>query len=214
MPGVVHLVDDDESYLTAMKRRLSLAGYEVSTYGSATELLDRLPNANQPSCILLDVRMPDLAGPELQSRLNGVGSTVPIVFLTGHADVPTTVKAIKAGAHDFLVKPVSSEDLLPVIERALSSHAAAREDQRRQDMLSKRLDRLTPREREVFERVVRGKMNKQIAHELGTTERTIKAHRHKVMEKMQVQSVAELVTIAGQLRASRQGANYLMQEES
>jgi FixJ family two-component response regulator len=199
MPAVVHVVDDDESFLRAMKRRLSLAGYEVSTYCSAQLLLDHLPKEDGPSCILLDVRMPDLQGPEVQARLNVIGSTVPIVFLTGFADVPTSVKAIKAGARDFLVKPVSAENLLSVIEQALSHHTAARKEHDREDTLRKRMARLTPREREVFERVVKGRINKQIAHELGTSERTIKAHRHSVMEKMAVQSLAELVMLAGRM---------------
>jgi FixJ family two-component response regulator len=195
LPGAVHVVDDDESFLRAMKRRLSLAGYEVSTYCSAQLLLDHVANEDRPSCILLDVRMPDLQGPEVQARLNEIGSTVPIIFLTGYADVPTSVKAIKAGAQDFLVKPVSAENLLSVIEQALSHHAVAREQHRRDDAFRKRMARLTPREREVFERVVKGMINKQIAYELGTTERTIKAHRHNVMEKMAVQSLAELVIL-------------------
>jgi FixJ family two-component response regulator len=204
MPGVVHVVDDDESFLRATKRRLSLAGYEVLTHSSARTLLDHLPNEEQPSCILLDVRLPDLRGPEVQARLNEVGSTVPVVFLTGYADVPTSVKAIKAGAQDFLVKPVSAENLLLVIEQALSHHAAEREKRDMDNTFRRRMARLTPREREVFERVVKGRLNKQIAYELGTTERTIKAHRHNVMDKMNVQSLAELVMLAGRLGSERQ----------
>jgi FixJ family two-component response regulator len=132
----------------------------------------------------------------LQERLGQIGSVLPIVFLTGHGDIPTSVRTIKAGAEDFLTKPVSSEDLLDAIEKALAHHEALLSQRERLDAMRERIASLTPREREVFELVVRGKINKQIAFALGTTERTIKAHRHSVMEKMQVQSLAELVSIA------------------
>ena len=122
MPGVVHVVDDDASFRTAIERRLKKAGYEVATYPSAQHLLDRLPDQRGPGCILLDVRIPGLSGPELQGRLNELGSALPIVFLTGYADVPTTVQAIKAGADDFLTKPVSSDQLLRTIQRAMAHH--------------------------------------------------------------------------------------------
>jgi FixJ family two-component response regulator len=199
MPGRVHVVDDDASFRTAIERRLTLAGYEVATYPSAQQLLDSRPDESEPSCILLDVRIPGLSGPELQGRLNALGSTVPIVFLTGYADTPTTVRAIKAGAEDFLTKPVESEALLGAIERAMARHAVTRSEQRRLDEMLALLAALTRRERQVFGLVVRGKLNKQIAHELGTTERTVKAHRHQVMEKMKVRSLAELVRMAEQL---------------
>ena len=122
MSGFVHVVDDDASFRTAIERRLKKAGYGVATYSSAQQLLDRLPNENEPGCILLDVRIPGLSGPALQVRLGELGSTLPIVFLTGYADVQITVKAIKAGAEDVLTKPVSSEQLLDAIERALAHH--------------------------------------------------------------------------------------------
>jgi RNA polymerase sigma factor (sigma-70 family) len=199
MPGIVHIVDDDASFLTAMERRLKVAGYDVVTYPSALQLLDRLPKENEPCCILLDVQIPDVSGPDLQDRLGKLGSTLPIVFLTGHADVPTTVRAIKAGAEDFLTKPVSSEQLLHAIERAMAHHAASRHHKKSLDVFRDLLASLTPRERQVFERVVQGRINKQIAHQLGATERTIKAHRQRVMEKMKVQTLAELVSIAERL---------------
>jgi FixJ family two-component response regulator len=199
MLGRVHVVDDDASFRTAIERRLTLAGYEVATYPSAQQLLDFPPDENEPGCILLDVRIPGLSGPELQGRLNALGSTLPIVFLTGYADTPTTVRAIKAGAEDFLTKPVESEELLEAIERALARHAATRTEHHRLEEMRTLLAALTARERQVFGLVVRGKLNKQIAHELGTTERTIKAHRHQVMEKMKVQSLAELVRMAERL---------------
>ena len=199
MPGRVHVVDDDASFRTAIERRLTLAGYEVATYPSAQQLLDCPPDESEPGCILLDVRIPGLSGPELQGRLSELGSTLPIVFLTGHADTPTTVRAIKAGAEDFLTKPVESKELLGAIERAMARHAIKRGEQHRLEEMRMLLAALTARERQVFGLVVRGKLNKQIAHELGTTERTIKAHRHQVMEKMKVQSLAELVRMAERL---------------
>jgi FixJ family two-component response regulator len=199
LPQTVYVVDDDASFRTAIERRLKKAGYEVATYPSAQHLLDRLPDDHEPGCILLDVQMPGLSGPELQNCLSKLNSTLPIVFLTGHADTRTTVQTIKAGADDFLTKPVSSEDLLKAIERALACHKAARNRRNMLDVTRNRIAAFTPRERQVFELIVRGKINKQIAHELGTTERTIKAHRQQVMEKAEVQSLAELVSIAEHL---------------
>ena len=199
MAQTIHVVDDDSSFRTAVERRLKQAGYAVATYTSAQQLLDNLPDEDQQGCILLDVRIPDLSGPELQDRLAMIGSTLPIVFLTGYADVPTTVRTIKAGAEDFLTKPVSSEQLLRAIEQAIAHHEASRDARRKLDALRELLATLTPRERQVFDRVVQGRINKQIARQLGATERTIKAHRHRVMEKMKVQSLAELVSIAERL---------------
>ncbi|MHB8270741.1 response regulator transcription factor [Bradyrhizobium sp.] len=199
MPGIVHVVDDDASFRTAIERRLKKAGYEVATYSSAQQLLERLPDENTSGCILLDVQIPGLSGPELQARLNALGCSLPIVFLTGHADIQTTVKTIKAGAQDFLTKPVSSDQLLGAIERALAQYEIARAQRNRLDAMRAQIAAFTPRERQVFELMVRGKINKQIAHELGTTERTIKAHRQQVMEKAKVQSLAELVSIAEKL---------------
>jgi RNA polymerase sigma factor (sigma-70 family) len=196
LPGLVHIVDDDASFRTAIERRLKKAGYEVATYPSAQHFLDRLPNESELGCILLDVRIPGLSGPELQARLSDLGSTLPIVFLTGYAEVQTTVRAIKAGAEDVLTKPVSSQELLGAIERALARHQVTRSQRNKLDVVRAHIAKLTPREREVFELVIRGKTNKQVANLLGATERTIKAHRHQVMEKMQVQSLAELVSIA------------------
>jgi FixJ family two-component response regulator len=196
LPGLVHIVDDDASFRTAIERRLKNAGYEVAIYPSAQDLLDRMPSESESGCILLDVRIPGLSGPELQDRLSELGSTLPIVFLTGFADVQTTVRAIKAGAEDFLTKPVSSEDLLAAVERALAHQLAARGQRDKLDTVRAHIARLTPREREVFELIVRGNTNKQVGNVLGATERTIKAHRHRVMEKMKVQSLAELVSLA------------------
>ena len=199
MPGLVHVVDDDDSFRTAIERRLKLAGYEVETYASAQQLLDRLPAARRPGCILLDVRIPGLSGPELQNRLIELGSILPIIFLTGYADTPTTVLAMKAGAEDFLTKPTSSEHLIDAIERAMARYASVRSQRDKLDSLRALVTTLTPRERQVFDLIIRGKINKQIAYELGMTERTVKAHRHQVMEKMQVHSLAELVSNAERL---------------
>jgi FixJ family two-component response regulator len=197
--SLVHVVDDDASFRTAIERRLKLAGYEVETYSSAQQLLDTLPGVEKPGCILLDVQIPGLSGPELQGRLIELGSILPIIFITGHADTPTTVRAIKAGAEDFLTKPVSSEQLIEAVERAMAHYKSAHSQRSKLDSLRALVAALTPRERQVFDLIVRGKINKQIAYELGTTERTVKAHRHQVMEKMQVHSLAELVSIAERL---------------
>ncbi len=176
--GIVHVVDDDASFRKAMERRLMQAGYEVSTYPSAQHLLDCLPSEIVPGCILLDVRIPELSGPELQERLSKLGSALPI------------------GAEDFLTKPVSSHVLLQAIERAIAHHEVTRGLKSKLDVVRVHIAALTPREREVFALIVRGNTNKHIARALGATERTIKAHRHRVMEKMQVQSLAELVSLA------------------
>ena len=196
MPGTVHVVDDDESFRTAVERSLKKAGYSVATYSSARQFLDHLPDETQSGCLLLDVRIPELNGPELQDRLSQLGSTLPIVFLTGYADVPTAVQAIKAGAEDFLTKPVSSQKLLHAVEQAMAHQEVSRGLKQKTDELVELLATLTPRERQVFDRVVQGKINKQIGRELGACERTIKAHRHQVMEKMKVRTLAELVSIA------------------
>jgi FixJ family two-component response regulator len=192
MPGFVHIVDDDASFRTAMERRLTKAGYEVATYASAEHLLDRFPSDSVLGCILLDVRMPGLSGPGLQEGLSELGSTLPIIFLTGHHDIATIVRTLKAGAEDFLTKPVSSDELLRAIERVLAQH----ERTRSLNMVRGHIGKLTPRERQVFELVIRGQTNKQMAVMLGAAQRTIRAHRQKVMEKMQVRSLAELVSLA------------------
>jgi FixJ family two-component response regulator len=196
LSGFVHVVDDDASFRKAMERRLKQAGYEVATYPSALHLLVNLPAESIPSCILLDVRIPGLDGPGLQKRLGELGSTLPIIFLTGYHDIPATVQAIKAGANDFLTKPVTSDDLFCAIERAFAHHQTLRDLKDKLDSVRARVGRLTPREREVLELVIRGEPNKQIARAIGCTTRTVKAHRHRVMEKMQAKSLAELVSIA------------------
>ena len=194
--GCIHVVDDDPSFAKAMERRLTRAGYDVAIHASAQDLLDHLPTGNEPCCLVLDVQMPGLDGPALQKRLRELGSILPIIFLSGHADTSTVVQTVKAGAQDFLTKPVQSHELLRALEKALADQQAWRDQQRALESIRARLAKLTPRERQVFELVVRGNFNKQIASTLGATERTIKAHRHKVMEKMQVRTLAELVSLA------------------
>jgi len=194
----IHIVDDDAPFRTAMGRLLGLCGYRVALYESAAQLL-AAPISNEPGCILLDVRMSGLSGPQLQDRLAELGNPLPIIFVTGHGDIPTSVRAIKAGAEDFLTKPVAKQKLLAAIERALKRDSQRRAHDDELGALRARVSRLTPRETEVFALVVRGKLNKQIAGDLGTSERTVKAHRQKVMEKCEVRSLAELVLFAERL---------------
>jgi FixJ family two-component response regulator len=192
---VIHVVDDDESLRTAISRVLKVSGYQVVGYESAACFLRTIADA-KPGCILLDVQMPALGGLELQQELAKLSRSWPIIFMTGHGDIPTSVRAIKAGAEDFLAKPVSKEILLEAIERALVRHVVIQQGEDRLNSFKSLISTLTPREGEVFALMVRGKLNKQIAHQLGTSERTIKAHRHMVMLKLQVQSFAEAVSIA------------------
>jgi FixJ family two-component response regulator len=202
LSGIVYVVDDDASIRTGIQRLLESTGYRVITYASAEQVLEQLPDENEPGCILLDVRMPGLSGPELHARMVELGSALPILFLTGYADLSASVKAIKAGADDFLIKPATSDELLRAIEQALARHQTALETRRELDVLRGRLATLTPREQQVFVLVVRGKINKQAAHDLGTTVRTIKAHRHNVMQKMKARSLAELVLVGVRLGIS------------
>jgi FixJ family two-component response regulator len=192
---VIHVVDDDESLRTAISRVLKVSGYQVVGYESAACFLRTIADA-KPGCILLDVQMPALGGLQLQQELPKLSHSWPIIFMTGHGDIPTSVRAIKAGAEDFLAKPVSKEILLEAIERALVRHVVIQQGEDRLNSFKSLISTLTPREGEVFALMVRGKLNKQIAHQLGTSERTIKAHRHMVMLKLQVQSFAEAVSIA------------------
>jgi len=189
MPGRIHIVDDDASFRTAIERRLTLAGYQVATYPSAQQLLDSPPDETEPGCILLDVRIPGLSGPELQDRLSELGSTLPIVFLTGHGDLPTGVQAMKNGAADFLEKQAPQADLVGAVRRALEADAA-------RSGLRHRFAHLTERELEVLRHVVRGRMNKQIAADLGIHERTVKLHRTAITTKLGVRSAAELASLA------------------
>jgi FixJ family two-component response regulator len=212
LPGIVYVVDDDASLRTTIQQLVEAAGYRVITYASAQQLLDQRPDENSPGCILLDVRMPGLSGPELQSRLIEFGSTLPFVFLTGYMDITVTVKALKAGADNFFIKPVRSDELLRAIEKALARHETALALKGELETLRARLSTLTPRQRRVFEIIVRGKTNKHAARELGSTERTIKAYRQVIVEKMNVQSLAQLVVIAERLGVLAQATGPLKDE--
>lgn len=197
-PTIVHVVDDDPLFRTAIARLLQASGYQVALYKSGEQLLESA-RGEVPGCILLDVRMSGLDGLQLQDRLAQLGNILPIIFLTGHGDLPTGVRAIKAGAEDFLSKPVSKDTLLEAIGRAVVLYRERHAHRGRQDHLRALVSKLTPREGEVFALMIRGRLNKQIAHTLGTSERTVKAHRHAVMEKLQVSSLAEAVSIAERL---------------
>jgi FixJ family two-component response regulator len=192
---VIHIVDDDESFRRAICRLLKVSGYDVADYESAASFLRTVTDA-KPGCLVLDVQMPSIGGLELQEKLAKLAHNWPIIFMTGHGDIPTSVRAIKAGAEDFLSKPVSKKTLLEAIQRALARYAGIREIEVQLNSFKSLIATLTPRESEVFSLMVRGKLNKQIAHLLGTSERTVKAHRHMVMQKLQVQSFAEAVSIA------------------
>lgn len=194
-PATVFLIDDDASVRRALTRLITSAGHQVRPFASAREYLDSGPHGGGPACLVLDVRLPGLSGLDLQRELRTAKTPHPVIFITGHADVPMSVKAMKEGAVDFIPKPVRDEDLLRSIEQAMTR--AERESAERAEIeaLQDRADRLTPREREVMALVVRGLLNKQIAFELGTAEKTVKVHRARVMQKMQVQSLAELVRV-------------------
>ena len=196
---IIHVIDDDESLRRAVVRLLRAAGYQVLDYPSAAEFLLAQP-ANGPGCLVLDVRMPGASGLDLQQALNGREQALPIIFLTGHGDIPMSVQAIKAGAVDFLTKPVQREALLAAVKNALTRDADNRAAFEKHVSLRSNYDALTERERAVFALVVAGKLNKQIAGELGIAERTVKAHRAQVMQKMHVDSLAELVHVAEQLQ--------------
>jgi FixJ family two-component response regulator len=212
---IIHVVDDDVSFLTAVGALLNAHGYRTSLHTSATDLLETPPQ-DELACILLDVQMADLSGPQLQQRLAGLSCKLPIVFVTGHGDISTTVQTMKAGAEDFLTKPIRGEQLLAAVQRAIERHRRVRELESRTAALHALITMLTPRERAVFELLVRGKVHKQIAYELGISERTVKMHRRGVLLKLQVRSLAELAVIAERLgllsyaeMAPAQGVNGL-----
>ena len=196
--GIVHVVDDDDGMRKALGRLLRTEGFDARVFGSAREFLAGY-RADETACLVLDVSMPDVDGLELQRRLTHAGVLVPIVFLTGHGDIPMSVQAIKSGAVDFLTKPANDADLLAAVSAALQRAISQKSESDTNAALRARFATLTPREQEVMSLVVRGMLNKQIASDLGTVEQTIKVHRGRVMEKMEVQSVADLVRAAGRL---------------
>jgi FixJ family two-component response regulator len=195
---IVHIVDDDVSWRTSTRRLMAAAGYRVALYESAEAFLEAdVPNA--PGCILLDLRMSGLNGLQLQQRLGEVRHKLPIVFISGHGDISTSVLAIKAGAQDFLTKPVATDVLLDAVARAIGRNREDRDKRAQVDAMRARVEALTPTERKVFALIVRGKINKRIAAELDSAERTIKWHRGHIMQKLQCQSLAEMVLIAERL---------------
>jgi FixJ family two-component response regulator len=195
--ALIHVVDDDESLREALLDLLNAAGFESRAYASTGEFLLH-PVPDRHGCVLLDVRLPGPSGLELQEALQRQGVTLPVIFLTGHADVASGVRAMKAGAVDFLEKPVERETLLEALRRALARDAAERTARAVAHEQSTRLDVLTPRERDVFDRIVAGKLNKQIADDLGIGLRTVKAYRAQLMVKLGVSSAAELGRLAGE----------------
>jgi FixJ family two-component response regulator len=196
--AIVYVVDDDASVRRATERLVRAAGLTVRTFASAREFLDH-PRPDAPACLVLDVRMPGQSGLELQDEIARSAEPLPIIFVTGHGDIPMTVRAMKAGAVEFMTKPYREADLLGAICGAIERDRAARRDRRDASALRRRYEQLTPRERQVMARVVAGLLNKQIADELSTAERTVKFHRGHLMTKMQAASLAELVQMATQL---------------
>ncbi len=194
----VYVVDDNPSVLKALSRLFRSMDYNTESFSSAKQFLQNDFKA-VPACVVLDVRMPRMSGLDLQKELVLLGTDLPIIFITGHGDIDMAVQAMKDGAVDFLPKPFDDQDLLDSVERAIKHHLEVRTISAKRIESEDRVERLTPREREVFERVVKGMLNKQIAFDLGTAEKTIKVHRARVMQKMEAESLADLVRMAGRL---------------
>jgi FixJ family two-component response regulator len=192
---MVFIVDDDASVRRSLERLLRSVGLQAESFATAHEFLQRSPH-NAPNCLVADVRMPGLSGLALQEVLAGANNPIPIIFIAGYSDISTSVKAMKAGAVDFLSKPLNERDLLDAIQQAIAKDVQARKERAAMQDVLQRVHRLTPREREVLALVVSGMLNKQIAGALGTSEKTIKAHRASIMRKMRVQSLAHLVLMA------------------
>ena len=191
---IVRIVDDDTSFLTAVARMLRASGFAVKTFDSAAEFLVR-PELDVPGCVLVDLQMPGLSGLDLQEALAKEGHRLPVIFLTGHGDIPTTVQAMRRGAEDFLTKRAPKEDLLDAVKRAIDRDVRERAKRARLEALRKRFTTLTPREHEVLQHVVQGKLNKQIAYDLCIHERTVKLHRTAIKTKLNVDSTAVLTKL-------------------
>ena len=194
LAAIVFIVDDDPSVLKALTRLISFAGLNVVTFASPQEFLDHHDH-NAPGCLVLDVAMPQINGLELHQMLVARGCDLPVIFLSGHGDIPMTVRAIKQGAVNFLTKPFRGKDLIAAIHDAIEKNRIARQARVKLNELKQRLAMLTPREREVLSHVISGKRNKQIANELGTAEKTIKIHRASLMKKMKAESLADLMKL-------------------
>jgi FixJ family two-component response regulator len=191
----VHVVDDDESFLMAMSRLLRASGFPTRTYASAREFLAE-PRDDEPGCVVVDLRMPDVGGLDLQAALAQSPCPLPVLFLTGHADTASTVRAMRGGAEDFLEKTAAKELLLDAVRRALARNRQEREERSHRDELRARFAAISAREREVLDHVLRGRLNKQIAGDLGIHERTVKVHRKSIMTKLSVRSVAALAQLS------------------
>jgi FixJ family two-component response regulator len=199
---IVFIVDDDDSFRRGLERLLRSVGMPVETFASAPEFMRR-PSPEGPACLVLDVRMAGMSGLELQQEMVAAGHSLPVIFLTGHATVPISVRALKTGAIDLLQKPVEDQLLLEAIYHALERHRQVRAQEAEHASLRRRADTLTPRERDVFGLVVKGLANKEVAAALGTSEKTVKIQRGRVMQKMHASSLAQLVRLADQLGLGR-----------
>ena len=200
-PPIVYVVDDEPAVSISLKRLLRSVGLEARTYASAQEFL-RSDRPDAPGCLILDVRLPGLSGLDLQQELTAAKIDLPVIFITGHGDIPMSVQAMKAGAVEFLTKPFREQDLLEAIQRGIEQNRITRKHNAEIRILQRRYASLTPREREVFPRVTSGLLNKQIAAQLGASEKTIKVHRGQVMQKMKAESLAHLIQMAEKLRLS------------
>lgn len=195
---IVFVVDDESAVGVSIKRLLHSVGLEARHFTSASEFL-RAKRPDAPGCIVLDVRLPDLSGLDLQQELAKANVDLPVIFVTGHADIPMTVRAMKAGAVEFLTKPFREQELLEAVQRAISKHRQTRDQRASMKVLQSRYELLTPREREVFPLVASGLLNKQVAAELKASEKTIKVHRGQLMQKMEAHSLSDLIRMAEQL---------------